>query len=347
MINKEMTSLERVLTSISHKEPDRVPLFLLLTMHGAKEMGVSIKEYFSRPDYVAEAQVKMLKKYGHDCIYSFFYAAIEVEAWGAEVLYQEDGPANSGEPFIKKREDILALEPPNVKNTPCLQKVCEAQKMIKSSVGDIVPIIGVVMSPFSLPVMQMGFQRYIELMYEEPEMFNRLMAVNEEFCVQWANTQIEAGATAICYFDPLSSQTATEQTMYMKTGYLVAKRTIPRIKGPTATHLASGRCLSRIDNIAESGTNLISASILEDLSLLKQACQGKLTVFGNLNGIEMRRLSTQETEEIVKNTIAQAGHGGGFILSDNHGEIPYQVPEEVLLTISESVRTWGRYPLQI
>jgi len=37
-----MTSMERVLTTLSHKEPDRVPLFLLATMHGAKELGLSI-----------------------------------------------------------------------------------------------------------------------------------------------------------------------------------------------------------------------------------------------------------------------------------------------------------------
>jgi len=42
-----MTSLQRVLTTLEHKEPDRVPFFLLATMHGAKELGLSIKEYFS------------------------------------------------------------------------------------------------------------------------------------------------------------------------------------------------------------------------------------------------------------------------------------------------------------
>ncbi|MCU7940961.1 MAG: hypothetical protein KZQ64_08975 [gamma proteobacterium symbiont of Bathyaustriella thionipta] len=31
-----MTSLQRTLTTLSHKEPDRVPLFLLLSITGAK-----------------------------------------------------------------------------------------------------------------------------------------------------------------------------------------------------------------------------------------------------------------------------------------------------------------------
>ena len=66
MKTNEMTSMQRVLTTLSHKEPDRVPLFLLLTMHGAKELGLSIKEYFSRAEYVVEGQLKMRKKFNGD-----------------------------------------------------------------------------------------------------------------------------------------------------------------------------------------------------------------------------------------------------------------------------------------
>jgi len=83
MKQTEITSMQRVLTTLEHKEPDRVPLLLLVTVHGAKELGVSIKA-----------------KYRHDCIYGFFYAPIEVEAWGGEVIYPDDGPPNSGLPFI-------------------------------------------------------------------------------------------------------------------------------------------------------------------------------------------------------------------------------------------------------
>jgi len=57
-----ITSLQRVLTTLGHKEPDRVPFFLLVTMHGAKELGMSIKEYFSRSEYVAEGQRRMRAK---------------------------------------------------------------------------------------------------------------------------------------------------------------------------------------------------------------------------------------------------------------------------------------------
>ncbi len=78
---------------------------------------------------------------------------------------------------------------------------------------------------------------------------------------------------------------------------------------------------------------------------MKKACRGKLTILGHLNGIEMRRWTPKQTEAIVKGAIAKAGPGGGYILSDNHGEIPYQVPDEVLIAVSEAVHKWGQYPL--
>ncbi len=346
MNHQPLSSMDRVLTALSHKEPDQVPFFLLLTLHGAKELGLSIKGYFSKAENVVEGQLRMQKKYGHDCLYPFFYAPIEVEAFGGEVIFFEDGPPNSGTPFIRNPEEIMHLAPPAVYESPCLLQVLKTIELLKTTSGDQIPIIGVVMSPFSLPVMQMGFDRYIELMYERRDLFEHLMKINEAFCVDWANAQLSAGATAICYFDPVSSSSITPPNMYLETGFQVAKKTLAQINGPTATHFASERCLPIIDHVAQTGTAIVGISVLEDLGEIKAACQkNNLTVLGNLNGIEMRRWTPEQAETVVKEAIKKAGPGGGFILSDNHGEIPWQIPHEVLMAISEAVRRWGRYPL--
>jgi len=340
-----MTSLQRVLTTLGHHEPDRVPFFMLSCLHGAREMGLSIKKYFAASETVVQGQLRMRAKYRHDCLYGFFYAAVEVEAWGGEVIYVDNGPPNSGEPFVHRPEDISGLVPPRIADCPCLAKVLEAIAGMKAAVGDDAPIIGVALSPFSLPVMQMGFEGYLTLMHENPALFERLMQINESFCVAWANAQMQAGATAICFFDPVSSSTIVPRELYLKTGYQIARRTLARIKGPTATHFASGRCLAIVDDVAQTGTAAIGVSAEERLDQLKTACRGKLALIGNLNGIAMRNWTADQAETTVKTAIARAGRGGGFILADNHGEIPWQVPEDVLLAVSEAVHRWGRYPL--
>jgi len=163
--------------------------------------------------------------------------------------------------------------------------------------------------------------------------------------VEWANAQLAAGATAIVYFDPVSSPTNIPRELYLKTGHRVAMETLPQIKGATAIHLASGRGLAIVDDIAATGTAGLGVSTLEDLAEWKAAARGRFTVIGNLNGVEMRRWTPAQAENEVKRAIAKAGRGGGFILADNHGEIPWQVPEEVLLAIRDAADRWGRYPL--
>jgi uroporphyrinogen decarboxylase len=340
-----MTSMQRVLTTLGHQEPDRVPLFLLTTMHGAKELGLSIRDYFSRAENVVEGQMLLLAKYRSDCLYPFYYAAIETEAFGGETVFVDDGPPNAGGPIIRQSEDIDHLEPPRIADSPGLMRGLETIRLLKERVGDTVPIIGATISPFSLPVMQMGFAAYLELIYQQPERFERLMAVNQTFCVEWANAQLAAGATAIGYADPVSSTTNIPRDLYLKTGHKVAVETLARIKGPTAFHLASGRGLAIAEDIIASGAALVAVSALEDLAEWKAAARGRIGLIGNLNGVEMRRWTPTQAESEVKQAIAKAGRGGGFILSDNHGEIPWQVPDQVLLAIREAVDRWGNYPL--
>jgi uroporphyrinogen decarboxylase len=345
MISHAMTSMQRTLTALGQKEPDQVPLFLLTTLHGAKELNLSIEDYFSSAEHVIEGQMRLRKKYRSDCLYAFFHASIETEAWGGTTLFQPDGPPLCGAPVIQRPEDIDTIEAPQIANCPPLSKVLAAIRGLKQQVGDTVPIVGVAISPFSLPVMQMGFHAYLELMHEQPARFEKLMQANEAFTVAWANAQLEAGATAICYFDPVASTTIVPRALYCQTGMRVAQRTIAKIKGPTATHLASGRGLGIAEDIMSTGTAVIGVSAQEDLAKWKQVATGRINLLGNLNGIEMRRWTPQQAEGHVKTAIAKAALGGGFILGDNHGEIPWQVGEDVLLAIGDAVQRWGRYPL--
>ena len=342
-----MTSMQRVLTALGHQEPDRVPFFLLTTLHGAQELGLSIRDYFGQARNVAEGQLRLRARYGHDCYYPFYYAAAEVEAFGGEVIFRDDGPPNAGEPVLRRAEEILTLAPPVIADQPVLVRVLETIRLLAAASRGEAPIIGVALAPFSLPVMQLGFEAYLRLIYERPDLFARLMQVNEEFCVAWATAQVAAGANAICYFDPVSSSTIVTPEMYRTTGYAVARRVLPRIPAPVALHFASGACLPILPDVQQTGAALVGVSSLEDLGALKAACRGKIGLFGNLNGITMARWTVAEAEAEVKRCLAAAGAGGGYILADNHGEIPWQVRDEVLLAIADAVRRWGAYPLQI
>jgi uroporphyrinogen decarboxylase len=59
----------------------------------------------------------------------------------------------------------------------------------------------------------------------------------------------------------------------------------------------------------------------------------------------MRNWTPEQAEFEVKQVLAAAARGGGFILCDGHGEIPWQVPEHVLDAVSAAALRWGSAPM--
>jgi uroporphyrinogen decarboxylase len=353
-MSAECTSLERTLAALSHREADRVPLFLLFTMHGARELGLSLEEYFKSPARVVEGQLRLRAKFGHDCLYAFGHASIEHEAFGGTTRFIEDGPPNAGAPILSSPEDLDRLEPPRVEGNAPLQRVLAIVEGLARSAAGEVPVLGVVVSPFSLPILQMGFPAYLDLLqaalYDDPSgerrrQLDRLFTVNLDFCIRWANAQLAAGATAIVCFDPMSSSTMTSRELGVGLGLPLARRAIAQIKGPVAMHFASGHVLPLVEDVLSTGAVALGVAADEDLVTLERATRGRAALVGNLNGVEMARWTPAEARVTVTRALEGAARGGGFILSDNHGEIPFQVPDDVLFAIVDTVRTVGRYPL--
>lgn len=343
-MSEQITPLQRVLTTLGHKEPDRVPVFLLLTMHGAKELGMSVPEYYRTPGNMVEAQMRMADKFGHDCLYAFWYAAGEARAFGSEVIFYEDGPPNAGEPVARDARQLLSKPVPDPARVSPLKETLQAIRLLAGRNNGYRPVIGVIMAPFSLPVMLLGLERYITLMYEEPDTVHSLLKYLSNFCVSWANAQLDAGANAIAFFDPMASVTMVTPGQFRKFDLDIASQSIGRIKGPCAYHFASARAGRVLDLIPRTGAAAVALGSLDNLRACKRKLQGRLSIVGNLNGIEMIRWTPREAEEAVKKCINAAAPGGGFVLSDQHGEIPFYVKDETLHAIVEAARRWGQYP---
>lgn len=343
-MNSPMSSSERLLTTLAGGIPDRVPYFLPVTMHGATEVGVGLDEYFRSGELVAEGQLRLRRKYRDDICYLFFYGAIEHLAFGGEVEFFPDSPPNALGPLLTSPDQIERLEPPSVADSPVLAEVLTAIEICSRELAGEALVVGVIMAPFSLPVMQLGFGEYLTLLAEQPELAARLVELNTDFAVEWANAQLTAGANAIGYFDPLSSRTVLDDATIRRLGLPTMIKAMTAINGPCAALFASGLAIPALDALAQTPAVIVGASSDEDLREVKAAAPSGMTVMGNLNGIEMRRWSPDEAFDLTRAAIAAGAPGGRFILSDTHGEIPIQVSSDVLLAITAAVEEFGIYP---
>jgi uroporphyrinogen decarboxylase len=340
-----VTPLERVLGALTRRPTDRVPMALTLGLHAGGELGLTLKQVFSDPALVVEGALRLRAKYGSDAVQGTWYAPIEHEAWGGDLTWYDDGPPNAGAPVVRDVEDIVRLEPPRVEDNPRILAMLASIADLRERLGPDVPILGGVVSPFSLPVMQLGFEAYLGVLLERRDLWDRLMLVNEAWTVAWGNAQLAAGASALAYFDAVASATIVPPELYAETGAKVATRTISRLNGGTITMLASGRAMPVLPHLLETGTLAIGPSTFDPLPEVVDACRGRATVVGNLNGIAMRHWTPAQAESEVRRLLRVAGRDGNLIVCDNHGEIPLSVPDEVIHAIAEAVRTWGRFPM--
>ncbi|MFZ5445257.1 MAG: uroporphyrinogen decarboxylase family protein [Myxococcota bacterium] len=345
-----MTPLERTVAALSFREGDRPPVFLLFTTHGARVVGLPLPAYFRDERALVEAQLRLQATFGHDCLYAFQYAALELEAWGGEASFDEHAPPTAGAPVFRTPEAIARCEAPPSLEHPSLQRVLRVITGLRERSRGEVPIISVVISPFSLPAMQLGLGPWLDLLHaalEEPggpraAQRDRLLALNAAFTASWARAQFDAGATAVVYFDPLSSSTLTTEELGTELGLRLAAQLVPALPGPVALHFASGRILPRLDAVLGAGARVVSASAEEDLAELKRRCAGRAALVGNLNGVRLTRWTVDEARAHARDALAVGAPGGGFILSDNHGEVPSGVADEVLHGLVDEAWRWAR-----
>ena len=306
-----------------------------------------LPQYLRDPAAMAEGQARLLERYGHDCVYAFAYGAAEAEAFGAEVENFENGSPNVARPPLTSASEIGALAPPDPEAYEALQRTLELIRLLAGRFKGRVPILADVIGPLGLPAMLLGMEAWLELLlFGDAGLRDHMLAVSEAFCLRWAGAQIAAGADAVGYFEPVASPEITTPEQLRSFALPALRRVAKQAPAPLVFSTAGARNLSLVPELADAGAACIVASAADNLREVKREAQGKIAVAGNLNNIAMVTWDAPEAERQVERCIEAAGAGGGYLLSDQHGEIAWQTRPEVLSAIVEAAHRWGTYPVE-
>ena len=85
-----MNSLERVNAAVNFKETDRVPVIAQVFGHAATLSGVPVSDYVRDGGTLAGCQLKALKRYGYDAVFSVMDVSVETEAAGSVLRYPKE-----------------------------------------------------------------------------------------------------------------------------------------------------------------------------------------------------------------------------------------------------------------
>ncbi|MGA7828622.1 MAG: uroporphyrinogen decarboxylase family protein [Geobacteraceae bacterium] len=341
-----MNAMERIRQLVDGKLPDRVPVVCNLLEQGASELGLGIEEYYASGEQVAEAQLRMQRKYGYDNLWGFFYVARDAEMLGCrKIIYAKDGPPNVGELIIRGPADIEALTvPADVSTTEAFQELGKCIRILKAEQGGRCPVLGSVVSSFSLPPMLMGMDKWLQLLLTGPKSLCReLLEKCSDFCIRHVRALREAGIDMIAYSNPVASATFLTMPQFRELALPWLRRDFEAVGTEGMVYFNGGGVInSQIELIRqETGVDAFYLNPLDDIVEAKKFADGKALVAGVINDIRLISWDRDEIENEVARIMAAGAPGGGFLFGTL--VMPLCIPEEKIKIMLEAAFRYGHY----
>ncbi|MBL4953042.1 uroporphyrinogen decarboxylase family protein [Neobacillus sp. YIM B02564] len=341
-----MNSKERLVKAVTFQAVDRVPVVPVALTQGAKLLNLDLPTYQKNGEYIANGQLKLLELLEPDAVFGMPHVVEDLTPWGVPLTYHQNGSPTVGKMIIRNVEDILDLKVPDPTNSMETKETLKAISILAKKVGQHTAVIGGLIAPFSLPSMLMGTGAFMRLLLEEDrngdQYLKLLLHKCKQFVISWAKKMVEAGADIIVMADGIASQTVISRRLFENHVLSLVKETIKEIPVPVV-YEAVGSAQGIIDLIAITGAVVTILDYNDDLKECKKIANGKIAIMGNFNNIEMLNWNAIKTQLEVKKAINKAANGYGYVVSSQGPEIPYNVPFEVIETMVNATKEFGKY----
>ncbi len=341
-----ITGTQRLIAAINGKKSDRILIFWNLIDQGARMLGMSLKDYYSKGEYVAEGQVRMREKYGYDNVWSLFYVGREAELLGrTKVLYSDHGPPNLSEYPVKTHDDIHKLEiPDDLSSHPEFQETLTCLKLLKNEVGGKYPICSYLTGSTSLPTLLMGIDKWMELLLMGPEnVRDELLSKCSQFFKKEIEAHRDAGADCLLYSSPFGSTDMVSMKMFDNLIMPWMEKDLKEV-GPAGVvyYCGSSPFNNVIDKVIKRlGITNFYLSPLSDVAEGKEIIGERGLTCGVINDIKMIDWSPQEVRQEVKRIIEAGIEGSRFLFGTL--VMPLDIPEENIRAMMEAAREYGSW----
>jgi uroporphyrinogen-III decarboxylase len=342
-----MTPLELLAAAANGTPAPRIPVFCNLLDQGARELGLPQKEYYARGEQVAEAQLKMLARYGHDNVWSLSYVGVEAELLGCrEILFADNGVPNVADFVIKSLDDIARLEiPTDITAHPASQRTAACLEILRGEVGATHPICAYITASTTLPAILMGMEQWMELLTMGPfDLRDELLRKCSDFCSRELAAYRAAGANVLVYSTPFGST------------YFVGERRFRELSLPWMQRdLAPGGIagivyycgMAPFNNVIEPvleklGIGSYYISPLADLGEAKAIIGNRALTCGVIDDIKMIHWTPQQTRDEVQRICAVGKRGGHFLFGT--GVMPQAIPEANIRAMIDAAFEFGQLP---
>ncbi len=338
-----MNSIERMAATAAGEKTDRVPFVPTIYEHAAYLIGKVPSDISVDLDLLVQAQLKAYEIYGHDLVVvgADIYN-VEAEALGCRVKYYHDSDAIPGvESHILQERHISELQKPSPWKDGRMPMMLEAVSRVKKEIGDLVPVNGTVVGPYTLATILAGYEDFVMKMLGDAEEAEKILSFTTAVCCDFAAAFIKLGA-GVSINESWIAQPVLSPALYRKFVYKYHQKLIRQLKeaGASSVGIISGGDTTAIcDDLISMGSSILMADYCCDQKLYKQKAQAAGIVLRG--SIDSKLVRSGPQEKIAAETLKllqECASGGRFLLGC--GVVPYDTPSEHLFAMKEVVESF-------
>ena len=285
------------------------------------------------PELACEVTLQPIDRFALDAAIIFSDILTVPDAMGLG-LYFAEGEGPRFERPVRDERDVNRLAPPDLGK---LRYVFDAVAMTRKALDGRVPLIGFSGSPFTLACYMVegggsdDFRLVKTLLYAEPRLLHRILAVNAEAVTAYLNAQIDAGAQAVMIFDTWGG--SLSGAAYGEFSLEYSRRVLAGLK-----RTSEGRTVPRIlftkgggqwlEPMAGSGADALGVDWQTSLGEARRRVGARVALQGNMDPMALFG-SAEAIEREVARILDEYGPGPGHVFNLGHGVSQHTPPERV------------------
>ena len=342
-----MTSLERVMTTIEHRIPDRVPVDLHNFLPAVRHAGLPLDQALQDGEMIAESQLKYWRDFGHDVLLVENGVVAEAQACGCEAEYRVDQPPDLLTHILADGlERVIGLEVPDPNTTHPMCEVIKAVRILAREVGDRVFIMGRAdQGPAALFGALRGYEQFIidlEL-DEQPELVRQTLDYCRRVHQRYAAALKDAGAHGTSMGG--AGVDLIGPRLHRAFCHPSSRDVIQAVSDDVfkySLHICGDSTLI-LDDMVATGAQILELDQKTDMRIAKAKLRGRATFMGNVSPVLLwGATSPSAVDDASREAIEILGPGGEFILGPGCA-LSLDTPEDNVHALVEAAKKYGRY----
>ena len=318
-----LNSLERVTRTLRFEEPDRVPVYPLLSGVTRRLVNANYEEWATNADICAKAYIKAAEQYRLDTICTLTDLSVEAADFGAPIVYPANEAAHPafGKRLIENAEDYRRVRSIDPRTGSRMSEHIKLCSNLVEAKGKEMPIVAFTFGPLGIVSMLRGQEALFMDLLLEPEAVKHAVSAVTDTLMDYYDALMDTGVHAIMLDTLFASKSIMSKSMWLEFEGVYVRKLAERVH--------NRGCMVMVHNCGNGVYFDVQIETLQpeaisflhlpdDVSTpaeLKEKYGHQTTLIGHVDPTWIVQASEDEVRARCQEQIDQYKGGGGYILA--------------------------------